>query len=153
MKKKRRKYRRWRDRAYRILSRRQRLQRKSITKIQRKIASCVYGLNHREGQVRKWDFDEVSALVLTSIFTPCIYCKERIHWFKWSLDHKKPVERGGTNRRKNIQVICSRCNRAKGTVAHKPFIKILRFMRRYPNAYKQLLARLAYGGSFHTPKT
>lgn len=150
--KKRKIYRRWRSQAYKLLSSRQRIQKKSITKIQRKIAGCVYALNHRDGKVRTWSFDEVSAIALAAIFHACPYCKERIHWFKWSLDHKKPVERGGTNRKKNIQVICSRCNRAKGTVAHKPFKKILRFMRRWPNAYKELLKRLAYGGSFHVSK-
>ncbi len=139
--------RRWRNSAYRKLSHRARLQRKSVHRLQQQIASGVAALNKRTTGPT-WTFEMGSDLVLAALFMPCVYCRELIKLRKWSFDHKKPVQRGGTNRLNNVQIICSRCNRAKGVVSHRAFRKILQFMRRYPAAYKELLSRLAFGGAF-----
>lgn len=138
---------RWRNRTYRLLRKRARLQRKSVHKLQGQIQRGVVSLNKRTTGPT-WTFKMGSDLVLAALFRPCIYCRQTIRLGKWSFDHKKPVQRGGTNKERNVQIICSRCNRAKGAVAHKSFKKILNFMRRYPAAHKELLSRLAFGGSF-----
>lgn len=138
---------RWRNRTYQLLLKRARLQRKSVQKLQGQIQRGVVSLNKR-AKGPTWTFEMGSDIVLAALFRPCIYCRQIIRLGKWSFDHKKPVQRGGTNKDSNVQIICSRCNRAKGAVAHKAFKKILHFMRRYPAAYTELLSRLAFGGSF-----
>ena len=138
---------RWRKRTYRELRKRARLQRKSVQTLQGQIQRGIVSLNKRASGLT-WTFEMGSDLVLAALFRPCPYCRETVRLRKWSFDHKKPVQRGGTNQKRNVQIICSRCNRTKSVVAHRPFRKILRYMRRYPAAYKELLSRLAFGGSF-----
>lgn len=42
----------------------------------------------------------------------CAYCRKRLG-SKFDVDHINPVAKGGTNDRKNIQITCGKCNRAK----------------------------------------
>jgi 5-methylcytosine-specific restriction endonuclease McrA len=140
----------WRQATFMHLNPLINIRKSSVRKLQRRIQGCVRGLNLRGRAVRAWKFVDVGNLVVHAITQPCPYCEEPIQWNGWSLDHKKPVERGGTNAYDNVHVVCRRCNRAKGSVSDKAFKAILKTMRQYPRAYKELLARLSYGGSFHS---
>ena len=145
-------YSKWRNATARYLKKKKvKIQRKSLTKLQTKINNAVRGLNARKNKTQEWSFEDVAEIVTWEIGCPCKYCGEIIKWNTWSLDHKKPVARGGTNDYKNIQVIDKRCNRAKGGFSHKFFKDLIRFVSTsWPKYRKELLARLSFGGSYHS---
>ncbi len=44
----------------------------------------------------------------------CMYCGRRLTRDNLEIDHKNPVERGGSNHHYNLQALCRRCNGRKG---------------------------------------
>lgn len=44
----------------------------------------------------------------------CAECRSRLRGLRYQVDHIRPVTKGGSNRRSNLQVMCGRCNRLKG---------------------------------------
>ncbi|MER9768954.1 HNH endonuclease [Mesorhizobium sp. M0189] len=44
----------------------------------------------------------------------CAYCRVKLRGFNFHIDHIKPLARGGSNDRRNLQVTCARCNISKG---------------------------------------
>lgn len=146
-------YRLWREDTYKLLTKtyKIRLQKKSVHKLQKKIAAACNFLN-THGKSYAWTFKKLSQVVLLAISKPCIYCSEIIIWNNWSVDHKIPLQRKGKSTLKNVQIICSRCNRAKGTIGHKPFRRLLASMNKYPRALRELLKRLSFGGSLYISK-
>jgi len=145
-------YSKWRNKTYRQLNKRIRIQRRSVHKLQTKVNNAARVLNQRKNNVTTWTFEMVADKVISAIGLECIYDGRIVKWNNWSLDHKKPVVRGGTNAKNNIQVICKACNRSKGTFPHKLFKRLLNFMKPYPKYYRELLVRLSFGGSFHSKK-
>ena len=61
----------------------------------------------------------------------CRYCNRKLrdgdpgHGKALEIDHKRPVSRGGSNRRRNLQATCKRCNREKGDKTHKEYMRWL----------------------------
>lgn len=58
----------------------------------------------------------------------CVYCKckERLYL---TIDHKRPLAKGGTDELINLQVTCVTCNQLKGDMLHDEFIKYRRCLR------------------------
>lgn len=53
----------------------------------------------------------------------CHYCGKRITDSEITLDHVKPVARGGSNYVSNLVPCCERCNRKKGSASYAEFIR------------------------------
>lgn len=54
----------------------------------------------------------------------CVYCyKDLGHGFH--IDHKKPLSKGGTCHKNNLQILCPKCNLRKATKTHSEFLKIV----------------------------
>lgn len=144
-------YAKWRTRQHRKFKRRGiRLQVSTLTKLQSKINNARRGLNERKNHVREWSFHEVATLICDAIGTPCRYCKEIMHWRKIALDHKRPVDRGGSNAISNVQPICRRCNRAKHTLSHKKYKRLLKFLFADEEYKKEIWPRIAFGGRLYS---
>ena len=47
-----------------------------------------------------------------------------------TLDHKKPISRGGTDRLYNLVIACASCNTRRGDM---PYLKFLSFIRKEQN--------------------
>lgn len=52
------------------------------------------------------------AFLLTSQQCRCVYCKEKLH-DKYHVDHIIAISKGGSNDRRNLQILCGMCNRRK----------------------------------------
>lgn len=54
----------------------------------------------------------------------CLYCGVPMHE-KYTVDHKTPLVRKGSNRSSNIALACKKCNSRKGTKTAKEFLQII----------------------------
>lgn len=43
----------------------------------------------------------------------CVYCKEKIGLTEFTIDHVKPISKGGTDDKKNVVCSCFSCNQLK----------------------------------------
>jgi len=78
----------------------------------------------------------------------CQYCIEPLKPKTFSLDHRVPIERGGSWEMSNLDVICDPCNRAKGTMTGDEFVAVLRVLRTMPDATRrEVLGRLKAGAA------
>jgi len=78
----------------------------------------------------------------------CRYCKETLTPKSMSIDHRKPVMRGGSWEMRNIQVVCASCNTAKGNLTSKEFARVYRVLATIdPAAKRQFLGRLKAGAA------
>lgn len=53
----------------------------------------------------------------------CYYCNAVVHKSSAHLEHKRPISRGGNNRRSNLVMACAPCNLAKGRKTHEEFMR------------------------------
>lgn len=51
----------------------------------------------------------------------CMYCGIELNWNNLEIDHKFPIDRGGSNDRWNLQALCLSCNRRKGIHSDEEF--------------------------------
>jgi 5-methylcytosine-specific restriction endonuclease McrA len=51
----------------------------------------------------------------------CFYCKKRINWRSFTIDHKRSKSKGGTNHANNLVVSCKKCNERKWSLSVKEF--------------------------------
>ena len=51
----------------------------------------------------------------------CLYCGGRQRMDLMDIDHRTPLARGGSNDRRNLQLLCRTCNLRKGTRTDREF--------------------------------
>jgi 5-methylcytosine-specific restriction endonuclease McrA len=95
----------------------------------------------------------MTELLGAALAKPCVYCSTIITLKNASLDHIVPL--GGLrgkplakhlDRRDNLQIICSRCNRGKGNLSDRGFRKLVEFLRSDPEISAYVWRRIAGGG-------
>jgi 5-methylcytosine-specific restriction endonuclease McrA len=55
--------------------------------------------------------------------TRCFYCRRRTHRKDRTLDHMRPLARGGKHHPRNLIMACNRCNSRKRTMTATEFRK------------------------------
>jgi 5-methylcytosine-specific restriction endonuclease McrA len=55
----------------------------------------------------------------------CVICGEKTTFDKGEVDHIKPKAKGGTDKPKNLQWLCHRCNKLKGSTRTNKEVKEL----------------------------
>lgn len=53
----------------------------------------------------------------------CHYCKSKTEFRRWTIDHRTPLSRQGTNARPNLVGSCHACNNAKANLTEQEFIR------------------------------
>ena len=71
---------------------------------------CPAHTQHRPGRPGRWEWTKLRARILASRPT-CAICGTRP---ATTVDHIRPVSRGGTDHPSNLQPACWPCNQAKG---------------------------------------
>ena len=61
----------------------------------------------------------------------CVYCDRKVYddnrdGKSLNIDHRRPVSKGGSNRKRNLQATCARCNKEKGDKTHKQYMRWLK---------------------------
>ena len=51
----------------------------------------------------------------------CMYCGRKPDLDLMDIDHKNPISKGGTNTKRNLQVLCRTCNTRKGARTDREF--------------------------------
>ena len=93
--------------------------------------------------------DDIRFLFLGEYGTPCRYCETRLDIGNIVCDHIEPLSNGGCSIKKNLQIICSRCNTRKGNISHQDYIKLLTFLEKQSDDLKSyVLRKLAKGDNF-----
>jgi len=66
----------------------------------------------------------------------CEYCKRQLvfksifpYWEAASLDHKRPLMKGGSGEKTNLAVCCHRCNVIKGTLDAEEYLWVLESLK------------------------
>lgn len=76
----------------------------------------------------------------------CCYCGVVLTTESLSLDHRKPISRGGSWALENLTVVCLRCNHVKGCLNHEEFGALMAvILRLSPQAQTSVLSRLRAG--------
>jgi 5-methylcytosine-specific restriction endonuclease McrA len=52
---------------------------------------------------------------------PCHYCNKLLTFDEATIDHLKPLSKGGYDRRRNKRIACRPCNEAKGAMSPEEF--------------------------------
>ena len=68
----------------------------------------------------RWSADERTRLRAAQ-GGKCRYCGVRLDSAYMEVDHKVPLSRGGSNDRRNLQLLCGPCNRRKGRATDAEF--------------------------------
>ena len=55
----------------------------------------------------------------------CAICGEHISYKKFTIDHKRPLSKGGTNDFQNLQAVCKSCNQMKHYLTWNEFMRKL----------------------------
>ena len=86
--------------------------------------------------------------VVPAIGAPCGYCGKRLTSANFSLDHQKPVSRGGSSGLDNIEVTCKSCNTAKGEMTGVEFSRLLALLSEFESVVgADVLGRLKAGAA------
>lgn len=58
----------------------------------------------------------------------CFYCAIKLTGTTWSLDHDKPLSKGGGHSLDNFRLCCKKCNRAKGDMSGQEYLSLRAFL-------------------------
>lgn len=89
--------------------------------------------------------EEIKNWLLSQTPLTCYYSGEPVDLFKMHVDHKIPLNRGGTNHFENLCVAEHKMNSAKGQMTDKEFSELLALISTWEDGGKYLLIRLRQG--------
>jgi len=72
----------------------------------------------------------------------CEYCHKLIEPLDYSIDHKTPLNKGGTNDIGNLHLTCIKCNKVKGDLTDEQFKDLMGYLADKPEVYDNLYKRL-----------
>jgi 5-methylcytosine-specific restriction endonuclease McrA len=100
------------------------------------------------GQVLDYGLDELRARVEDAIaFGHCHYCQCSLTAETFACDHATPTSRAGSFGFWNVEVICTKCNRAKGILTAGEFAGLWAVMREWESLPRvNVQNRLVAGG-------
>ncbi len=101
----------------------------------------------------------VRRLLEQALGQPCKYCGTEITLKNASLDHKTPFlstaarkdleERYRLDVPENLQIVCRRCNGAKGDLSDAQYRKLLKFLSKDEHMKKSVLKKLSQSYSIY----
>lgn len=95
----------------------------------------------------KWLREEVLCALTVVERRSCRYCRDQLTVRNFSLDHRVPTARGGSWSRMNVQIVCLKCNGAKGSLTSSEFQQLRDVLGSWPTeARADVLRRLRAGG-------
>lgn len=91
---------------------------------------------------------QLAIMVRRALESVCPYCCRALTVKNFTLDHDRPIARGGSFELANLTVCCDPCNRAKGILTGGEFTQLSDLIHKWhPRAEKHLLAQLRAGAA------
>ncbi|MBL8797365.1 MAG: HNH endonuclease [Planctomycetia bacterium] len=116
---------------------------------------CIY--HHQKKRAKDaldYQLPEFRQLVQQTLGAPCPYCDVALTVFNFSVDHVRPLSRGGSHAIGNLALCCERCNQIKGMMTDGEFCELIDMIRCWePQVRTNLLARLRAGGKLIRHRT
>jgi 5-methylcytosine-specific restriction endonuclease McrA len=78
----------------------------------------------------------------------CYYCAKELTQENISLDHKKPLARGGSSKIANLVLCCKDCNMTKGSLNGNEYKQLLKCVSKWEDEGQYLLGRLKGSNRF-----
>lgn len=113
---------------------------------------CRQALRHHRQWAKKdgatLDYGTLDLLELARSQQTCEYCHMPLAW-DWQFDHRTPLARSAKGHRlKNLAIVCSNCNCAKGQLSELEYIDLLMYLRGIdPRGAADMRRRLIAGGA------
>jgi 5-methylcytosine-specific restriction endonuclease McrA len=122
---------------------------KVVDKILRRIDSSKYGLVSRSKKYNVECFitiEDLRHMLYDAYGTPCKYCNIILTIKNLTIDHMIPISKQGSSNKDNLQVICKKCNKIKGSLDEEKFNILLDWFKTIPDELrKDISIRLAHG--------
>ena len=78
-------------------------------------------LFNEPGNKRKTFSAELKAELYKAQAGKCMYCGRKLSIDLMDIDHKNPIAKGGSNSKRNLQLLCRTCNTRKGATTDRQF--------------------------------
>jgi 5-methylcytosine-specific restriction endonuclease McrA len=101
----------------------------------------AYKLPYTRQQFGDWLMQHVGLLIIR-----CPYCCLPLDILSVSVDHKRPLSRGGAFTLENLMAVCLTCNRAKGDLTAEEFMSLVNLTQTWHPTGANLLAKLLKDG-------
>ena len=93
--------------------------------------------------------EEIRTIFLKNYGKQCRYCSDILLVYNIVCDHMYPLSLGGDSTRRNLAIICRRCNTRKGHLTDKEYKSLLIFLEtKSDNMKSYVLRKLAKGDNF-----
>lgn len=87
---------------------------------------------------------EIRNMIYDAYGKTCRYCTNRLDVTNMVCDHVQPISSGGPSIKKNLQMICKRCNTRKGPLSHNSYKKLIVWLEEQSiDTRKYILRKLA----------
>jgi len=74
-------------------------------------------------KVQKQELKELRKSIIVSVNPTCWYCGIELDFMTITRDHVVPKSKGGSNKKSNIVICCSNCNRTKASLDYYEFLE------------------------------
>lgn len=92
--------------------------------------------------------DKLRSAIREALNGPCPYCNNAFGVKDFSLDHMIPVSREGSIGLSNLRVCCYPCNKLKGNMTDKEYLRFRTFMDTMPEVVRRsVFSRMKAGAS------
>lgn len=93
--------------------------------------------------------NDLIAVIESELWKPCPCCGEYLTMKNMSFDHIIPLDRQGHSERDNTMLLCTRCNRRKGSLLLWEYKSLLSFLdEMHPEAKAYVLSKLSQAPSY-----
>lgn len=93
--------------------------------------------------------DDLIAVIESELWKPCPCCGEYLTLKNMSFDHIVPLDRHGYSERSNTIMLCTRCNRRKGSLLLSEYLELLAFLNDTgSDAKAYILSKLSQAPSY-----
>lgn len=122
---------------------------KAVTRLLKKTQRSYNSLIARSKKYKveyKITLDELRSLINDNYNKECKYCKRILRVNNYQIDHLIPISKGGPSNLDNLQILCSSCNRIKGSFSEKNLLLLFEWLKEQDKDFaRDLKIRLAGG--------
>tara|TARA_Y100000310_G_scaffold344904_1_gene460362 strand:- start:10005 stop:10469 length:465 start_codon:yes stop_codon:yes gene_type:complete len=117
-------------------------------KLMRKSSNLISNLRKRSKEYAvkcNVTLDEIRYMLYNCYGKECRYCKQLLKISNIACDHKQSISNGGDSVKKNLQMICRRCNTRKGPLSNKEYLLVVNWLNKQSESIRIYVNRKLAG--------